>query len=47
MMESTYGLEHGFERREALSFLEEANELDPDEFPETYVRRLWEELNAT
>ena len=42
MLESTYGLEHGPQRRDALSFLEEANELDPDEFPETYVRALRE-----
>eukprot|EP00974_Lingulodinium_polyedra_P030227 2909683-Lingulodinium_polyedra.AAC.1 len=47
MVESTLGLEHGPERREALSYLEGANEMDPDAFPDSYVRELWEELRST
>eukprot|EP00959_Pyramimonas_sp_CCMP1952_P392401 8222695-Pyramimonas_sp.AAC.1 len=47
MVESVMGLEHGRGRRVAIAQLEQANEKDPAESPDSWARDLREALRAT
>ena len=46
VFESLYGMEHGPERRQALSVFEASHEADDHAFPLDYIFGIWEELTA-